>query len=439
MLSRLLGDGNESRAISTQSLFALGDGFSVTTNSGTVVTEKDSLKIEAVYACVRMISDSISTLPVDTFLRLDGTRRPFRPRPQWLDIPESGVTRIEHFQQVLVSLMLNGNSFTRIVRDDQGVAALVVLNPQRVECSRDRVTRRPIYVFENRDVIQAEDMIHITELRLPGEMRGISRIDFMKENLGLAKALEEFAARFFGQGSSASGIIEFPGNLTREQAKDLVSGFEEGHKGLRRSHRPGPYPDNTTDGFILQPSTSYGTQKAIGELLLNDYSRRGFLDGIGLRLPTICVRPGKPNAAASGVFSNIIREPLVGIQTTLTVSKDVSMIFASPKSAVGFLVHAAGLDTSNLGTQRSMIMPGVHATIGEELEALRRVAGERVLSFITEKPNAFAQKMVDAWNFPAFPATRARSLGFSCEKTFDELIQLHIETELDGKIPGQNA
>ena len=239
MLSRLLGGGNESRSISTQSLFALGDGFSVTTNSGTVVTEKDSLKIEAVYACVRMISDSISTLPVDTFLRLDGTRRPFRPRPMWLDTPESGVTRIEHFQQVLVSLMLNGNSFTRIVRDDQGIAALVVLNPQKVECSRDRVTRRPIYVFESRDVILAEDMIHITELRLPGEMRGISRIDFMKENLGLAKALEEFAARFFGQGSSASGIIEFPGNLTREQAKDLVSGFEEGHKGLRRSHRPG--------------------------------------------------------------------------------------------------------------------------------------------------------------------------------------------------------
>ena len=207
--------------------------------SGITITEQSALRSAAVYACVRIISDSISTLPVDTFLRLDGTRRPFRPRPQWLDNPESGVTRIEHFQQVLVSLMLNGNSFTRIVRDDQGVAALVVLNPQRVECSRDRVSRRPIYVFENRDVIQAEDMIHITELRLPGEMRGISRIDFMKENLGLAKALEEFAARFFGQGSSASGIIEFPGNLTREQAKDLVSGFEEGHKGLRRSHRPG--------------------------------------------------------------------------------------------------------------------------------------------------------------------------------------------------------
>jgi len=238
MLSRLL-PGGENRAVSFQSLFAAGDGFATTTNAGTVITQNDSLKIEAVYACVRLIADSISTLPVDTFIRVDGERRPFRPRPTWLDYPESGVTRTEHFQQVLVSLLLDGNSFTRILRDDAGVAGLVVLNPQRVECSRDRVTRRPIYIFEQRDVIQAEDMIHITELRMPGELRGRSRIDLVKENLGLAKALEEFAARFFGQGSSASGIIEFPGNLTREQAKDLVDGFEQGHKGLRRSHRPG--------------------------------------------------------------------------------------------------------------------------------------------------------------------------------------------------------
>lgn len=238
MLSRLLGGGEE-RAISYQSLFALGDGFSMTTNSGTVITQNESLKIEAVYSCVRIIADSISTLPVDTFVRVDGERRPFRPRPEWLNYPESGVTRTEHFQQVLVSLLLDGNSFTRVLRDDRGIAGLVVLNPQKVECSRDRETRRPIYIYENRDVIQLEDMIHITELRMPGELRGRSRIDMMKENLGLAKALEEFAARFFGQGSSASGIIEYPGNLSREQAKDLVDGFEEGHRGLRRSHRPG--------------------------------------------------------------------------------------------------------------------------------------------------------------------------------------------------------
>lgn len=239
MLSALWNGETEKRAISFQSLFALGDAFAMTTNAGTVITQYDSLKIEAVYACVRLISDSISTLPVDTFIRVDGDRRPFRPRPQWLETPESGVTRTEHFQQVLVSLLLNGNSFTRILRDDQGIAGLTVLNPERVECSRDRITRRPIFIYENRDIILADEMIHITEMRLPGELRGHSRIDLMKENLGLAKALEEFAARFFGQGSAASGIIEFPGNLTREQAKDLVNGFEEGHKGLRRSHRPG--------------------------------------------------------------------------------------------------------------------------------------------------------------------------------------------------------
>jgi HK97 family phage portal protein len=239
MLSRLLNNGGEQRAVSFQSLFALGDGFSMTTNAGTVVTQQDSLKIEAVYSCVRIIADSVSTLPVDTFVRVGAERQAFRPRPMWLDNPESGITRTEHFQQVLVSLLLNGNSFTRIVRDDQGVAALIVLNPEKVECTRNRETRRPEFVYDNRDVIPHEDMIHITELRLPGEMRGRSRIDLIKENLGLAKALEEFAARFFGQGSSASGIIEFPGNLTREQAKDLVNGFEEGHRGLRRSHRPG--------------------------------------------------------------------------------------------------------------------------------------------------------------------------------------------------------
>jgi HK97 family phage portal protein len=239
MLSRLLNQGTEQRAISFQSLFALGDGYSMTTNAGTVITQTDSLKIEAVYACVRLISDSISTLPVDTYIRVGAERKAFRPRPMWLDNPDTGVTRTEHFQQVLVSLLLNGNSFTRIVRDDQGIAGLVVLNPELVICDRDHVTRRPIFIYQNKDVIQLEDMIHITELRLPGDMRGRSKIDLIKENLGLARALEEFAARFFGQGSSASGIIEFPGNLTREQAKDLVSGFEEGHKGLRRSHRPG--------------------------------------------------------------------------------------------------------------------------------------------------------------------------------------------------------
>ena len=238
MLSRLFNQPGENRAISFQSLFSLGDGFSMTTNAGTSVTQQDSLKIGTVYACVRLIADSISTLPVDTFIRVDGDRRPFRPRPEWLDLPEIGCSRTDHFQQVLVSLLLNGNSFTRIIRDPQGVAGLTVLNPLKVEVIRDE-SRQLVYVFDNKQRIEHNDMIHLTELRLPGDMRGRSRIELIKENLGLAKALEEFAARFFGQGSHTSGIIEFPGNLTREQAKSLVDGFEEGHRGLRRSHRPG--------------------------------------------------------------------------------------------------------------------------------------------------------------------------------------------------------
>ena len=238
MLSRLFNTRGEERAVSFQSLFAAGDAFQFTTNSGTVVTQEDSLKIGTVYACVRLIADSISTLPVDVFIRVDGDRRPFRPRPDWIDQPEIGVSRTDHFQQVLVSMLLNGNSFTRIIRDAQGIAGLAVLNPLKVEVKRDEA-RRLIYVFDNKQVIPHEDMIHLSELRLPGDLRGRSRIELIKENLGLSKALEEFAARFFGQGSHTSGIIEFPGNLTREQAKSLVDGFEEGHKGLRRSHRPG--------------------------------------------------------------------------------------------------------------------------------------------------------------------------------------------------------
>ena len=239
MLDRLF-TGGESRAISYQSIWGAGDSYAFTTNAGTVITQENALKLGTVYACVRLISDSISTLPVDTYRTVDGERQPVRPRPIWLDYPDSGVTRTDHFQEVLVSMLLDGNAFIRILRDDNGVVGLTVLNPLRVDVTRDP-SRRIIYTLRdtNSAAIMSEDMIHISEMRLPGELRGRSRIDLVKENLGLAKALEEFAARFFGQGSTTSGIIEFPGNLTREQAKSLVDGFEEGHKGLRRAHRPG--------------------------------------------------------------------------------------------------------------------------------------------------------------------------------------------------------
>jgi HK97 family phage portal protein len=242
VLSRIFNpgvDSGEERALSFQTIFGSGGDLFVSTASGVSMNQDESLKLGTVYACVRLIADSISTLPMDTFIRRDGTRTPFRPRPEWLDRPEIGVSRTEHFQQVLVSLLINGNSFTRILRDDQGIAGLIVLNPQRVEIRLNRATRRPEFVYDNRDVIASEDMIHITELRLPGELRGRSRIDLVKETLGLSKALDTFAQLFFGQGSQVGGIIEYPGALTREQAKDLADSFELQHKSVRRSHRPG--------------------------------------------------------------------------------------------------------------------------------------------------------------------------------------------------------
>lgn len=198
----------------------------------------------------------------------------------------------------------------------------------------------------------------------------------------------------------------------------------------------GPYPEVVGDDFNLQPRTSYGAQKAIGELLLNDYSRRGFLDGIGIRLPTICIRPGLPNKAASGLFSNIIREPLVGLDAILPAGKGMTNFFASPRSAVGFLINAAILDTSPLGDRRCLMMPGVAASIGDEIESLRRVAGDKVVALIREERDPIIEKIVADWNFPRFEGARAKALGFKCETTFDEIIQVHIEDELGGRIPG---
>ena len=116
MLERLLPNATEQRAISFQTLWGAGDSYALTTNAGTIITQNDSLRLGTVYACVRLISDSISTMPVDTFRRLNGERVPVRPRPIWLDFPDSGVTKTDHFQEVLVSLLIDGNAFIRVIR-----------------------------------------------------------------------------------------------------------------------------------------------------------------------------------------------------------------------------------------------------------------------------------------------------------------------------------
>ena len=192
-----------------------------------------------------------------------------------------------------------------------------------------------------------------------------------------------------------------------------------------------PMPDVIADDQATTPATSYGTQKAIVELLLADYTRRGFIDGIGLRLPTICVRPGSPNLAASGFFSNIIREPLRGRPAVLPVSREVRHWFASPRAAVGFLLHAASLDTGALGLRRSLNMPGLSATVADEIEALRRVAGDAAVGLIRSEPDDAIARMIDGWP-RAFDARRATALGFAAERDFDEIVRAHVEDELGG-------
>jgi nucleoside-diphosphate-sugar epimerase len=193
-----------------------------------------------------------------------------------------------------------------------------------------------------------------------------------------------------------------------------------------------PFPEKIGDEFIQAPLTSYGAQKTIDELLLSDYSRKGFFDGVGIRLPTICIRPGKPNKAASGFFSNILREPLSGQEAVLPVGEDVRHWHASPR-AVGFLIHAATLDTSKLGARRNLNMPGLSATVGEQLEALKRFGGEKALKLIRREPDATIARIVAGWPRD-FAPKRAIELGFKAESSFDDIIRIHIEDELGGKI-----
>ena len=195
-----------------------------------------------------------------------------------------------------------------------------------------------------------------------------------------------------------------------------------------------PFPDAIGDEFLNAPLTSYGTQKAIDELLLADYSRRGFFDGIALRLPTICVRPGRPNRAASGFFSGIIREPLAGQDAVLPVPKSVRHWFASPRAAIGFLLHAAELDTARLGARRALTMPGISATVGEQIEALRRVAGDAAARRIREEPDATIMRIVEGWP-RNFDARRATLLGFRADASFDDIIRIHMEDELGQRTP----
>jgi len=223
-----------------QSLWGSGALFERPSSSGVVVSEDTSLRLSAVYACTRLIADTISTLPVDQFIRRDGQRFPYRPREEWVQNPNDLHSRTTFYSQTMVSLLLDGNAFIHVIRDSNGdVQTLDVLNPAHVNVTmRDRQLAYEYRGSERQFVLGKRDVLHITELLLPGELRGVSRIEKAKETLGLGMALETYAATFFGSGAFAGGVIEWPGEITSQQAKELVASWEGGHKGLRRAHRP---------------------------------------------------------------------------------------------------------------------------------------------------------------------------------------------------------
>lgn len=193
-----------------------------------------------------------------------------------------------------------------------------------------------------------------------------------------------------------------------------------------------PFPKQIGDEFFVTPLSSYGTQKAICELLLSDYSRRGCFDGIGIRLPTICIRPGKPNKAASSFFSGILREPLAGLKANLPVPGDLRHWFASPRAAIGFLIHAAEMDLEKVGNRRVLSLPGLSATVDELIGALQRVAGDDVIKLISREPDAAIMNMVGGWA-QDFDASRAEGLGFKADASLDAIIQAYLEDDFEAQ------
>lgn len=231
----------ERASVSFQTIWGSGADLELANQSGTIINRQTAFEIVAFFSAVSLISDTISTLPVDAFIRIDGNRKPFRPKPAWVDQPDVDIlTRSGHYQQVLVSLMVSGNAFVRVFRDGQGeVVNLVCLNPDRVEVKRSAIGRKVFIVEGEQQPLTSEDVLHLTDLLEPGALVGISRVEKLKDALGVASSLQSYAARFFGQGATTSGVIEFPGSLTPEQAKNLREGFDAAHRGFRKAHKTG--------------------------------------------------------------------------------------------------------------------------------------------------------------------------------------------------------
>jgi len=248
MLGNLFYNGeSEERAVSFQTVWGSGDQLELASKAGTLVNDDTVFQVNAIFSAVSLISDTISTLPVDSYIRRDGQRFAFRPRPQWVQKPDIDTTKEAFYGSVIVSLLLDGNAFIRVFTNRQGeIVNLVVLNPKDVQIKRNGVGRVMFEVEGEKKMLSTEEVIFVPDVVRPGKIRGVSRVEALKENFGLAIALESYAQKFFGQGTQTSGIIEYPGKLTQEQAQALQQSFDSRHRGWKRAHKTGILSNGAT-------------------------------------------------------------------------------------------------------------------------------------------------------------------------------------------------
>lgn len=227
------------RAISYQTIWGAGEDFTgLQSLSATKIDSDSAFEINAIFSAVSLISDTIASLPVDSYIRRDGSRFAFRPRPEWVSRPDVDTTKEAFWGAVIVSLLLDGNAFVRVYSNERGqIVNLNVLNPHKVKIKRNGLGRIMFEVEGEEKLLSSDEVVFIPDVVRPGYIRGVSRVDALKTNWGLAMALENYAAKFFGSGTQTSGVIEFPGNLTGDQAKNLQESFDSRHKGWSKAHR----------------------------------------------------------------------------------------------------------------------------------------------------------------------------------------------------------
>jgi nucleoside-diphosphate-sugar epimerase len=297
---------------------------------------------------------------------------------------------------------------------------------------------------DGRDVVI--DEVRIVDLATPpagSDLRIVAFAGDLADDGVLTRAVDRHTAAVFHLAAVVSGQAEADFELGLRVNLDASRHLLDHCR--RLGHAPrlvftssvavygGALPEAASEAFTPTPQTSYGTEKAMIELAINDYARRGFVDGRALRLPTIVVRPGKPNAAASSVASGIIREPLNGVEAVCPVDPETRMWLLSPATVVACLIAGHDLPADAFGPTRVVNLPGLSVRVADMVATLERVAGADVAARVRWEPDARIARMAAGWP-GRLDDSRARALGFPADDSFDAMVQQYIRDELGGRV-----